>query len=83
MHVSWIRGSVADSAFRPRRKFSVIPPPKITLSRFDFDTVTLNQQPLKIEMCLWSLVQQVEMIVKYSSALILRNVHRTETPDTL
>ena len=43
--------------------------------------VALNQRPLKIETRPWSLVQRLEMSVKYLSApapFIFRTVHRTE-----
>ena len=40
--------------------------------------IASNQQPLRIETRPRSLVQRLEMSVKYSSAPVFRNVHRTE-----
>ena len=42
------------------------------------EDVALNQRLLTIETRTRSLVQRLEMSVKYSSAPVFRNVHRTE-----
>ena len=41
-------------------------------------TVALNQQPLKIETRPRSFIQRLEMIMKYLSAAVLKNIHRPE-----
>ena len=50
----------------------------VVLGRYALATVALNQQQLKIKTRPRSLVQRLEMSVKYSSAPTFRSVHRTE-----